>query len=299
MLIKKKQKKQYKAETMSSSLNLIAELGNYAAVIATAVVTLSISIFVDLIDSTCNLLRTSFATILSKKLQKNLKFKYNYGTEKLETLITLFCDTLLILGTTFVFGFAIYRLVVPSEQSRYLLVGVIFKAFCVLGDIGLLIINYIVFKKSRTKVAKSNVEGSISSLAFDAGVFLSVLLAFFLTNWSGVVYIEPIATIFIAIFIIVRGIIRIKNYIAELSEATLNEQEQQKIAMVLAKYFSLYNEFYSANSHKIGETVFVDFRISFEDDKTFNEIKNNLKLFTEELNKSFDKCKVTFVIDCY
>lgn len=299
MLIKKKQKKQYKAETMSSSLNLIAELGNYAAVIATAVVTLSISIFVDLIDSTCNLLRTSFATILSKKLQKNLKFKYNYGTEKLETLITLFCDTLLILGTTFVFGFAIYRLVVPSAQSRYLLVGVIFKAFCVLGDIGLLIINYKVFKKSRTKVAKSNVEGSISSLAFDAGVFLSVLLAFFLTNWSGVVYVEPIATIFIAIFIIVRGIIRIKNYIAELSEVTLNEQEQQKIDMVLAKYFSLYSEFYSANSHKIGETVFVDFRISFEDDKTFNEIKNNLKLFTEELNKSFDKCKVTFVIDRY
>lgn len=284
---------------MSSSLNLIAELGNYAAVIATAVVTLSISIFVDLIDSTCNLLRTSFATILSKKLQKNLKFKYNYGTEKLETLITLFCDTLLILGTTFVFGFAIYRLVVPSAQSRYLLVGVIFKAFCVLGDIGLLIINYKVFKKSRTKVAKSNVEGSISSLAFDAGVFLSVLLAFFLTNWSGVVYVEPIATIFIAIFIIVRGIIRIKNYIAELSEVTLNEQEQQKIDMVLAKYFSLYSEFYSANSHKIGETVFVDFRISFEDDKTFNEIKNNLKLFTEELNKSFDKCKVTFVIDRY
>lgn len=299
MLIKKKQKKQYKAETMSSSLNLIAELGNYAAVIATAVVTLSISIFVDLIDSTCNLLRTSFATILSKKLQKNLKFKYNYGTEKLETLITLFCDTLLILGTTFVFGFAIYRLVVPSAQSRYLLVGVIFKALCVLGDIGLLIINYKVFKKSRTKVAKSNVEGSISSLAFDAGVFLSVLLAFFLTNWSGVVYVEPIATIFIAIFIIVRGIIRIKNYIAELSEATLNEQEQQKIDMVLAKYFSLYSEFYSANSHKIGETVFVDFRISFEDDKTFNEIKNNLKLFTEELNKSFDKCKVTFIIDRY
>lgn len=299
MLIKKKQKKQYKAETMSSSLNLIAELGNYAAVIATAVVTLSISIFVDLIDSTCNLLRTSFATILSKKLQKNLKFKYNYGTEKLETLITLFCDTLLILGTTFVFGFAIYRLVVPSAQSRYLLVGVIFKALCVLGDIGLLIINYKVFKKSRTKVAKSNVEGSISSLAFDAGVFLSVLLAFFLTNWSGVVYVEPIATIFIAIFIIVRGIIRIKNYITELSEATLNEQEQQKIDMVLAKYFSLYSEFYSANSHKIGETVFVDFRISFDDDKTFNEIKNNLKLFTEELNKSFDKCKVTFVIDRY
>lgn len=299
MLIKKKQKKQYKAETMSSSLNLIAELGNYAAVIATAVVTLSISIFVDLIDSTCNLLRTSFATILSKKLQKNLKFKYNYGTEKLETLITLFCDTLLILGTTFVFGFAIYRLVVPSAQSRYLLVGVIFKAFCVLGDLGLLIINYKVFKKSRTKVAKSNVEGSISSLAFDAGVFLSVLLAFFLTNWSGVVYVEPIATILIAIFIIVRGIIRIKNYIAELSEATLNEQEQQKIDMVLAKYFSLYSEFYSANSHKIGETVFVDFRISFEDDKTFNEIKNNLKLFTEELNKSFDKCKVTFIIDRY
>jgi len=69
--------KRFQDETKASLMNFLSESVNYIAVIATAIVTMSLSIFMDLINSTCNLLRTGFCTVLSKKLQKNLNYKFN------------------------------------------------------------------------------------------------------------------------------------------------------------------------------------------------------------------------------
>lgn len=289
--------KKYQAETASSLLNFLAEVINYAAVIATLIATASLSILMDLINSTCNLLRTGFTTFLAKRLQKNLKYKYNYGTAKLETLSMIFCDFLLVIGTLFVAGFAVYQLFVPREANTELLFGVIFKAICVFNDGILAIIAYRVYKKSKTKVAESSFEGTVGCLGFDFAIFLAVLVAFIFSGWAGVVYVEPIASILIAIVIVYKAIKRIIVYIKELIDVTIDEKDQLKIDTLLSKYFDKYKDFYSVNSHRVGELVLVDFCISFPDDTTYLEIKNTLKIFSEELSKQFAECKVSLIFD--
>jgi len=292
----KKDVKGYKAETTSSFLNFLSEALNYGAVIATMIITASLSIFMDLINSTCNFLRAAFTTFLAKRLQKNLKFKYNYGTAKLETLSMIFCDFLLALGTLFVLGFAIYQLCIPREANVSLLAGVILKAVNCSADFWLSVIGYRVYKKTKTKVAKSSFEASLGCLGFDLAIFLSVFTSFLFTNWDGVIYIEPIASIIIAVFIIYKAIRRISIYVKELVDVTIDEKDQLKIDNLLSKYFDKYKEFYSVNTHKVGEEVFVDFCVSFAEETTYSEIKNTLKLFTEELENSFSQCNVSLII---
>lgn len=295
--MEKEEKNNFKDETKSSFVNFLSEVSNYVFVITTAIATLSLSIFMDLINSTCNLLRTGFTTFLAKRLQKNLKYKYNYGTEKLETLSMIFCDCLLVVGTLAILVFAVYQLFFPREVSDNMIFAVIFKSVNVFFGFILVIMNWRVYKKNRTKVAKTSFEATLGSFGFDFAIFLSVLTSFIFSSWSGVVYIEPIASILIAIFIIFKAIKRLRKYIKELVDVTLGEEDQLKIDTVLHKHFDKYEKFYSANSHVVGKNIHIDFRFSFTDDTTFKDIKDTLELFREELNQSFENIKVSFIVD--
>jgi len=293
----KKENVSYKAETTSAFLNFLVELVNYVAVIATLILTHSLSIYMDLANSTCNFLRTGFTTILSKRLQKNLKYRYNYGTAKLETLSMIFCDGLLVLGTLVVLGFAIYCLFVPGEPNKELLAGVIFKSVCVFNGGLLTIYAWRIYKRTKTKVARTSFAATLGSLLFDAAILVSVLVSFIFSNWKGIVYVEPIASILIAIILIYKAIRRIGSYTKEIIDITISEKEQIIIDKLLAKYFDRYKDLFSVNSHKVGESIHVDFHISFDDQTPYSEIKETLKLFSDDLNKEFEDCHVSLIIE--
>ena len=55
-------------------------------------------LFVDLVDSFGNLLRSALVTVLSKKLSNDLRFEYNYGIGKIESVVSLFCNGIVFFG---------------------------------------------------------------------------------------------------------------------------------------------------------------------------------------------------------
>jgi len=289
----------YKDEMKASLVNFLSEVSNYVFVIATAVVTMSISIFMDLINSTCNLLRTGICTFLSIRLQKNQTFKYNYGTANLETISMLLCEMLLTVGTSAVTVFAIVRLFNPSQPSDELVVGVILKLINLFVDSCLSINSYKVYKETKTKVAKTNFEGTLSATGFDAAIFVAVLAAYLFRGHNFVVYIEPIASILIAIFIVYKAFFRIKDYVKELTYETLDEKDQMKIMAVLAKHFNDFEKFFSVNTHKTGNIIYIDFLISFPKETTYENIVGALKSMSKELEQLFTDCRVSFIFDNY
>lgn|GEM_PF-4601173 len=287
----------YKEETKASLMNFISEVANYAAVIATAVLTMSISIFMDLVNSTCNLLRTGICTFLSARLQKDQSFKYNYGTENLETISMLLCEMLLSAGTGAVMVFAIVRLFNPTMPEDTLIIGVIFKAVNLAVDTYLSVNSYRVYKKTGTKVAKTNFEGSLSATGFDAAILVAVLAAYIFRGYSFVGYVEPVASVLIAVIIIYKSVGRIIEYVRELTYVTLDEKDQMKIMAVLAHRFHDFEDFFSVNSHKAGKNVYIDFLVSFPKETTYGEIVDALKAMTEELENTFENCKVSIIFD--
>ncbi|MDO4810704.1 MAG: cation transporter [Eubacteriales bacterium] len=282
----------YEKAQASAFLNFLMEILNYVALIVSVILTFSISMLMDMLTSTCNLTRTGICYFLNKKLQKNLKFTYNYGSDRLEVLATVFCDFLMVLGSLFILGFAVYRIIVPSGVSDLIIVAVIFKIICVLADVGILLSAYSAYKKAKTKVAKTVFEGMVSSFAFDAGIMLSVLLAMILRSWSGVVYVEPVISILIAVITVIRTIGRIRVGVHELSDLTLEEDAQMKILKVVNAHYHEFNLLNSINSHRFGQTVIVDFDFDFLPETTYAEMQRLIDKILEELNAEFSECKV-------
>lgn len=287
----------YKDEMKASLINFISEASNFVIIITTAVVTLSISIFMDLINSTCNVLRTGMCTFLSVRLQKNQSYKYNYGTENLETVAMLLCELLLTIGTSAVMVFAIARLFNPTQPSDTLIMAVIVKAINVVVGGIILIGCYKTYKKTETKIAKTNFEGTLGGFCFDSGIFTSVLLSYLFRGQEFTVYIEPVASILIAIFIIYKTVSRIKEYVKDLTYVTLDEDDQMKIMKVLANHFDDFEKFFSVNSHKSGKNYYIDFLVSFPNETTYGDIVGSLNEITKELEQTFDNCKVSIVFD--
>ncbi len=286
------EKENYKKAQGSAFLNFLMEIVNYAALIVSVVLTFSISMIMDMLTSTCNLTRTGICFFLNKKLQKNLKFTYNYGGDRLESLATLFCDFLLSLGSLFILGFAIYQLFVPREVSGLIIVAVVFKIVCVLADVGILVPSYLDYRKTKTKVAKTVFEGMVSSFAFDAGILLAVLLSMILRHWAYVGYVEPIISIVIAIITVIRAVKRIKSGVSELTDLTLDEPSQMKILKVINSHYEEFEMFNGINSHRFGEKIIIDLDLSFKKDSTFEDMQLFLEKVDQELQVEFPGSEV-------
>jgi len=92
---------------------------------------------------------------------------------------------------------------------------------------------------------------------------------------------------------------RIKDFklrISDLTDKTLNEEQQLLVIKILNKYDAQYNMFYSVKSHKIDEKTFIDFYIDFAPETSFSEIKTLEESLQKEMISVIDNCNVSIVI---
>ncbi|MCQ2419826.1 MAG: cation transporter [Clostridia bacterium] len=286
----------YEEVQSSAFMNFMMEAVNYVALIVSVILTFSLSMLLDLLTSTCNLARTGICFFLNRKLQKNLKFSYNYGADRLESLCAVFCDFLLALGSVIILGFAVYQLFFPREVSGLIIVAVVFKVVCVLADIWVLVLAYRAYRKTQTKVARTVFEGTISASAFDIGILFAVFLSMALRSWPGVGYVEPIISIVIAAVTVLRAVKRIRTGVNELSDLTLDEQSQMKILKTVNAHFDEYSGFRGINSHRFGSRIFIDLDLDFSAETTFDDVKRLVGRISEELKAEFPDSSVSLRI---
>ena len=84
----------YKKQQNLSFVQLLSEAPAFVITLVSAIFANTILLFVDLMDSLGNLLRTAMVTVLSKKLSKDLRYEYNYGVGKIEAIASLFATVL-------------------------------------------------------------------------------------------------------------------------------------------------------------------------------------------------------------
>lgn len=295
-MAKEKQENKYKDGQSSAFLNFFMEIVNYIALVVSVILTFSLSLLLDMLSSSCNLTRTGICFFLNKKLQKNLKFSYNYGAERLEVLVSTFCDILMVLSSLFILGFAVYQIVMPREVSELIIVAVVFKVICVLADIGILVPSYKAYRKTKTQMSKTVFEGMVSSTAFDSGILLAVLLSMLLKSWAFVGYVEPVLSIIIALFVIIRAFKRIKNEINELTDLTLDEDSQMKILKIINTHYNDYDNLNAISSHRLGNKVLIDLDLRFAKQTTYEELQTLITEIEAELSKDFPELDVSLHI---
>ena len=82
-------------------------------------------VWLEFIESASILLPGVLIAFLTKKLNRNLKYVFNYGTGKVEAITALSCEIFDIAGLFCVVFFSIREIIRPEPESTYLLFALI------------------------------------------------------------------------------------------------------------------------------------------------------------------------------
>jgi divalent metal cation (Fe/Co/Zn/Cd) transporter len=286
----------YEKQKNLSFVQFLAETPSFIAVLVSAILSKTILVFVDLLDSFGNIIRTAMVTILSKKLSKDLRFEYNYGVGKIEAIASLICDGIVFFGLLSTVGLSVYSIIFPEQPSDLVIAVVGLKVINVSFDTAFFVKQRKILKTHRSAISETNYAAALAALLFDSVTLVSLLVMWLLRNNPIGGYISPIISIFVAIYLMFGCIRRTRRALDELTDKTLPEEEQMKILNILTRYYSSYSQFHSLNSHKSGDVTRIDIHLSFEQDTTFEEILTLKKQMQEELDSLFGNCIVNIVV---
>lgn len=286
----------YKKQQSLSFAQLLSEAPAFIITLISAIVANTVLLFVDLMDSFGNLLRTAMITVLSKKLSKDLRFEYNYGIGKLEAVVSLICNGIVFCGLLLTVGLSFYAIFFPQQPSDSIIAIVGLKAINVCFDISFYVKQRGILKTHSTAISETNCAAALAALLFDAATLVSLLVIWLFRNNSVGGYISPIISIFIAIYLIVGCVRRTKQAVDQLTDKTLPEKVQIKILGILVRHYADYSQIFTVNSHKVGNVVHVDLYLAFEDETLIDEILKLKERLQEDFNKEIGECVVNIVM---
>lgn len=287
----------YKEQQKLSFVQFVTELPDFIALTVFAIFSRSSIVFVDLLDSFGELLRTAMVTLLSRKLSKDLRFEYNYGIGKIEAISSLLCNGIVFLGLFLMLGVSVYNIVFPSKPSDLLIAVVGLKVLDVSLDTVFFIKQRKIIKEHISAIAQTNYASATAALLFDSVTLVSLLTIWLLRNNAIGEYISPIICIIIALCLMHGCVKRTKAALDELTDKTLPEEMQMKILKIMTRFYDRYSQLYAINSHKSGDVVQVDLHMSFEENTTFEEIIGLKKQMQIEFDRQIGNCFVSIIVE--
>ena len=287
----------YEQQQNLSTAQLLAELPSFVAVLVSALLSRNLLVYIDLLDCSMYLVSLVLIVILSKKLTKDLRYEYNYGVGKIEAVSSLLCDGMGFFGLLITLGFSVHAIFFPEQPSDLVIAVVGLKVINVCFDTAFFVQQRKITKIHHSAISKSNYAEALSALLFDSVALVSLFAMWLLRDNPIGVYISPVVSIFVAIYLMFGYVKRTRQSLIELTDKTLPEEEQMKILNILTRHYDSYSQFHSINSHKSGDITMIDIHLSFEKNTTFEEILALKKQIQEDFNKQFDNCTVNIIIE--
>ena len=287
----------YKQQQKLSIAQLLAELPSFLAVLVSALLSRNLLVYIDLLDSSMYLVSLVLIVILSKKLTRDLRYEYNYGVGKIEAVASLLCDGMGFFGLLITLGFSVQAIILPEQPSDLVIAVVGLKIINVAFDTAFFVKQHKITKIHNSAISKSNYAEALSALLFDSVALVSLFAMWLLRDNPVGGYIAPVVSIFVAIYLMIGYVKRIRQALTELTDKTLPEEEQMKILNILTRYYDSYSQFHSINSHKSGEVTSIDIHISFEKNTTFEEILTLKKQMQDEFDSLFGNCSLNIIAE--
>jgi divalent metal cation (Fe/Co/Zn/Cd) transporter len=287
----------YKQQLNLSIAQILAEVPSFVAVLVSAILSRNLLVFIDLFDSFMYLISLSLVVVLSKKLTKDLRYEYNYGVGKVEAISSLLCDGIAFVGLLFALGLSVHEIIFPEQPSDLVIAVVGLKVINVSFDIAFFVKQRKITKIHNSAISKANYAEALSALLFDSVALVSLFAMWLLRDNPIGVYISPVVSIFVAIYLMFGYVRRTRQSLIELTDKTLPEEEQMKILNILTRHYDSYSQFHSINSHKSGDITMIDIHLSFEKNTTFEEILALKTKMQEEFDSQFGNCVVNIVVE--
>ena len=277
-------------------VQFLAEVPNFVITLLSALFSGTLLVYADLLDSLSYVSRHVMVLLLSQKLSKDLRFEYNYGVSKIEAFSSLLCDGIVLFGMFLTFCFSVYSFTDPAKPSKILIAVAGLKLIDVFWSMAFFNEQRKLLKTQRTSIAQTSYAAAFGDLLFDSVSFVSLLTMWLLRDHPVGGYISPVVTIFVAVYLGVGCVRRIRSVLNELTDKTLPEEEQMKLLSLLARHFDRYTQFHAIDSRRGGNLTRVDISLSFDGDTRVKEVVDLQKQMQDELSQQMGDCIVKITL---
>jgi len=289
-------KETFKYQQKVSFISLLLELPNMFAQIVLVVITGSLIVALDAVDSVSNTIQSMISYVSTKKMQKDDSFKYDYGMGKIDAFSSFISNTLLYIGLAVVLISSFITLIKPKIPEKLLLIAFFFKIINVSVDLWLLIKQSKIDKQNNSSIIESTTMLLKKNLYFDSIVLVSIAISYFFRDYHIICYFEPLMCIIIALYIMYRNKKLLRGNISDLLDETLDEKTQLIIIKCFSKIYPLTNGFQGIRTRRSGSLIYIDLMVSFDDKKTYAEIFESYELFNNEIKSNIPNCISAIVI---
>jgi cation diffusion facilitator family transporter len=269
----------FKSQQKVAFIGLLSELPNLIAVSVSAVLSGSLMLALDAFDSFCNTSQTFLSFFLSKKLQGDDSFKYDYGMGKIEAFGSFASSMFLFIGLAVVLTASVFSFINPSKPEEALLFAICVKIINVAIDIWLLRKQMKTVIGAHSEFIESNVMLLKKNLAFDSVTLLTIAISYIFRAIPEIVYLDPIVCVGCVLYIGTLNVKIIKESASDLLDKTLEEKTQMQILKCVSKIWGDIDGFHGVRTRRSGHIIYIDLMVSFDPNKSYSAIYKAYETF--------------------
>ena len=246
----------------------------------------SFLIALDAFESASNAIQNALTYFLSKRMQKDNSFKYDYGMGKVDAFGSFIAALIMYLGLAAILAGCVYTLTHLKAPGELLFFAIFIKLYHIAFDIFLLRRQLNVAKKEgNSPMVASAVILQKKSLIMDVVIFTAVTVQYVLRTLPHIEYFEPIVCILCVAYIAYQNTNQIRKATSDLLDKTLDEETQMLILKCLTKIVPQVDNFSGIRTRRSGSIIYIDLLVSFEDCTKYSEIYAAYSDFNDEIQK--------------
>lgn len=253
-------------------------------------------VWLEFIENASILIPGILIAVFSKKLNKNLKYVFNYGTGKVEAITALSCEIFDIAGLFCVVFFAVRTIIKPEPESGYLLLALIISVIGLFIDMIILFWQKRILQGSQSKMFHTAYVSARKEFFFDAVAIITLILELVFEKTTWISYFSPIVCIVIAVPFFAVVMTHMKESVSELIDRTLDEDSQLKILKVLNEFFDSYDELGEIRTRINGEDQIVDIELRFHESMDYGSIRDVAEKIKVRVQEELGRSTVNILV---
>ena len=276
----------------AAALSLVSNAGLLVLKLVVAMITGSVAILSDAIDSGEDVLASSFALLGVRLSAQPADEEHPYGHGKAESLAAIGQGILISAGAGFVAFQAIRRLIEPQEEIG---VGLGLGAMGVSAVVNLLVVLYVVRAARLTgSVALASDARHLWTNVVQAGTVMAALILVALT---GQTLFDPVAALLLSAFLLWTAFRVFRLGMGETMDVRLPGSELEVIEACILKHSAQVRGYHHLRTRKSGRQRYIDFHMVVDPRMSVGETHEICDRIEEDLRQQLPGSVVTIHVE--
>jgi ferrous-iron efflux pump FieF len=251
----------------------------------------------DFLKTTIELIAITLSWVAIRRINRGGGKKYEYGLGKLENISSLFVGLVMLLSFLIITANSVRSILTPGHIQGIGLWISIGSQVVYLGiNGGLWFKNRRLAKTAPSPLMDSQTRLFLTRFIGNAFILLSLGLSMALAGHRWAEYIDPAASMVIALSILSATLGIFSSSLYDLLDRTLEEERQIVILAELARHFNDYEELHGIRSRRSGAQVYVEIFLEFDPEKKIVQVQHVIDTLRRDIEAQLQGSSVTIAL---